>query len=166
MARSDGREAREPGPVAEKLRSLFGRHCREARLERRLSQQEVAALSGIGQAVIAKIERGQKNITLETMMRILRVVDRELARRLKGDLKARFGENLRLARAEAGLTQTQLAERAGLSRQHISLLESGTANVKLETVATIARAVGQDPNHLLEGVFTTSSPGEAPSAGA
>ena len=60
-----------------------------------------------------------------------------------------------LARAEAGLSQAQLSERAGVSRQYISRIESGTANVKLETVAIIAWAVGQDPNQLLEGVFDT-----------
>ena len=166
MARSDGREAREPGPVAEELRALFGRHCREARSKRGLSQQEVAAVSGIGQANIAKIERGQNNVTLETMMRILRVVDRELARRLKGDLKARFGENVRVARAEAGLSQTRLAERAGVRRTHISRIETGNANATLETVAIVARAVGQDPNQLLGGVFDTNSASEAPPAGA
>ena len=92
-------------------------------------------------------------------MRILRVVDRDLVRRLKGDLKARFGENVRAARADAGLSQAQLSERAGVPRQYISRIESGAANVKLETVATIARAIGQDPNQLLEGVFDTRARG-------
>ena len=40
------------------------------------------------------------------------------------------------------------------------------ANVKLETVATMARAVGQDPNRLLEGVFDTRAPDEGESAEA
>ena len=84
-------------------------------------------------------------------MRFLRVVDRALARRLRGDLKARFAENLRSARTAAGWSQTQLSERAGVPSQYISLIESGKANLKLETVATMARAVGQDPNGLLEG---------------
>jgi transcriptional regulator with XRE-family HTH domain len=120
----------------------------------------------MGQAIIAKTERGQKNITLETMMRILRVVDRAFARRLKGDLKARFGENVRTARTEAGLSQAQLAERAGVRRAYISRIETGNGNVKLETVATISRAVGQDPNQLLGGVFDTRSTSGDPSVGA
>jgi UDP-N-acetylglucosamine 1-carboxyvinyltransferase len=160
VAKTDRREAREPDPLSEELRVAFGRHCRAARTKRGLSQQEVAAVSGISQANIAKIERGQKNITLETMMRMLRVVDRGLARRLRGDLKARFADNLRTARTAAGLSQTQLSERAGVRSQYISLIETGKANVKLETVATMARAVGQDPNRLLEGVFDTHAPRE------
>jgi len=158
VAKTDRRETPESVPLSEGLRVAFGQHCREARSKRGLSQHEVAAVSGITQANIAKIERGQKNITLEAMMRFLRVVDRALARRLRGNLKARFAENLRAARAAAGLSQTQLSERAGVPSQYVSLIESGKANLKLETVATMARAVGQDPNRLLEGVFDTRAP--------
>ena len=166
MAKTDRRETRESDPRSEELRVAFGRRCREARINKGLSQHEVAAVSGITQANIAKIERGQKNITLETMMRFLRVVDRALARRLRGDLKARFAENLRSARTAAGWSQTQLSERAGVPSQYISLIESGKANLKLETVATMARAVGQDPNRLLEGVFDTHAPDEGEPAEA
>ena len=166
MAKTDRRETRESDSLAEELRVAFGQRCREARIKRGLSQQEVAAVSGITQANIAKIERGQKNITLDTMMRFLRVVDRALARRLRGDLKTRFAESLRAARSAAGWSQTQLSERAGVRSQYISLIETGKANVKLETVARMARAVGQDPNRLLEGVFDTRAPDEGVTAEA
>jgi transcriptional regulator with XRE-family HTH domain len=164
VAKTDRRQKRESDARSEELRVAFGRRCREARIKSGLSQHEVAAVSGITQANIAKIERGQKNITLETMMRFLRVVDRALARRLRGDLKARYAENLRSARTAAGWSQTQLSELAGVPSQYISLIESGKANLKLETVATMARAVGQDPNRLLEGVFDTRAPDEGESA--
>jgi transcriptional regulator with XRE-family HTH domain len=153
VAKSDGRVAREPGPLSEELRAVFGRHCRNARVNRGLSQLEVAALSGIGQANIAKIENGQNNITLETITRIIRVVDRGLARQFKGDLKARFGANMRAARATAGLTQAELSRRTGVQQRYISRIESGRANVTLEMVATLAVAVGEDPNRLLDGVI-------------
>jgi putative transcriptional regulator len=162
VARHDGRGARKRDSLAAELRLAFGQHCREARIKRDLSQQEVATLSGRSQADIAKIENGQQNITLETMMRILRVVDREGARRVRGDLKARLGRSMRAARAEAGLSQAQVAERAGVRTQYIALIETGTANVKLETVATMAGAVGQDPNRLLGGVFNRRTPGGGP----
>jgi transcriptional regulator with XRE-family HTH domain len=153
VAKSDGRVARDPGPLSEELRTVFGRNCRTARANRGLSQQEVAALSGIAQANIAKIENGQNNVTLETIMRIVRVVDRGLARRLKGDLNARFGENIRDARATAGLSQAELSRRTGVQKHYISRIESGTANVTLEMVATLAMAVGEDPNWLLDGAI-------------
>jgi transcriptional regulator with XRE-family HTH domain len=107
VAKTDRRETREAGSLTEEeLRAAFGRRSREARIKKGLSQHEVASVSGITQANIAKIERGQKNITLQTMMRLLRVVARALARRLRGDLKVQFAENLRAARTAAGWSQT------------------------------------------------------------
>ncbi len=153
MAKSDGHGAREQASVAEELRALFGQHCKEARIKRRLLQQEVAALSGIAQSDIARIEGGQKNITLDTIMRIMRVVDREFARRVRSDLNARFGENLLAARKQLGLSQARLAERAGVRTQYISRIEIGNANVTLEMVAKVARAIGQNPDQLLEGAL-------------
>jgi transcriptional regulator with XRE-family HTH domain len=152
VAKNEGRGARESAKLAEELRELFGQHCKEARTERRLLQQEVAALSGIAQSDIARIEGGQKNVTLDTIMRIMRVVDREFARRVRSDLNERFGENVRASRTQMGLSQAKLAERAGVRTQYISRIEIGNANVTLEMVAKVALAMGQDPNQLLEGV--------------
>ena len=143
----------EPGPLSAELRDVFGRHCREARIKRGLSQQEVAALSGIAQANIAKIEHGLNNVTLETMMRVIRVVDRELARRIKADPKVRFGENVRSARSKAGLTQAEVAARADVRKQYISLVETGKVNATLEMVAALALAVDEDPDTLLDGII-------------
>ena len=61
-----------------------------------------------------------------------------------------FGENLRAARQEAGLTQEQLAEAAGLSRPHLSDIERGLHNVQLEQAEGLASAVGKDLLELLK----------------
>lgn len=42
----------------------------------------------------------------------------------------------------AGLSQEQLAERAGLQRTHISRIEAGKYAVTLETIQAIAEALG------------------------
>ena len=85
MAKSDGGEAREPAPLSEEVRVVFGKNCRDARLKKGLSQQEVAAATGIAQPRLAQIELGKINVTLETMMRIARVVDHDLLHLLKLD---------------------------------------------------------------------------------
>lgn len=85
MAKSDGGEAREPGPLSEEVRAVFGKNCRDARFKKGLSQQEVAAATGIAQPRLAQIELGKINVTLETMMRIARVVDHDLLHLLKLD---------------------------------------------------------------------------------
>ena len=56
---------------------------------------------------------------------------------------ATFGELLRDHRRAAGLTQEELAERAGVSPRSISELERGGAHVpRRDTVALLARALG------------------------
>ena len=49
---------------------------------------------------------------------------------------------LRWARQDAGVSQSQLAERVGVSRQQISLLESPDANLTLRTLEKVASALG------------------------
>lgn len=45
------------------------------------------------------------------------------------------------ARKESGLTQQQLAERAGISQADISKLENGNANPSLKTLQRLASAM-------------------------
>ncbi len=54
-----------------------------------------------------------------------------------------FGELLRRARQAAGLTQEELAARAGLSRRGIADLERGVRQTpRKDTVALLAAALG------------------------
>jgi ribosome-binding protein aMBF1 (putative translation factor) len=64
-------------------------------------------------------------------------------------LQILFGENLRTARLIAGLSQTELAARSGLSQQYLSKVETGHKNVTLRTIAVLAKAVGRDVSVLL-----------------
>ena len=54
----------------------------------------------------------------------------------------KVGTLIKEARTEAGLTQEQLSERAGLQRSHISKIEAGKYAVTFETIQTIAEALG------------------------
>ncbi|WP_408886988.1 helix-turn-helix transcriptional regulator [Limobrevibacterium gyesilva] len=65
------------------------------------------------------------------------------------DLVAIFGANLRAARLKSGLTQAQLAERAGLLQQYVSLVESGKQNVTLTTAQALARVLHQNVSDML-----------------
>jgi transcriptional regulator with XRE-family HTH domain len=53
-----------------------------------------------------------------------------------------LGANLRRARQRAGLTQAELAQRAGLAQPAISLIEAGQANPTVQTLQQIADALG------------------------
>ena len=57
------------------------------------------------------------------------------------ELQAAFGHSVKEARQKAGLTQTDLAERSGISRVDISRIESGQINVTLRTMRKLAAAL-------------------------
>lgn len=59
-------------------------------------------------------------------------------------------KNLRLktARMEAGLSQTDLAERVGATRQTIGLIEAGRYNPTLKLCTAICKAPGKTLNDL------------------
>lgn len=60
-----------------------------------------------------------------------------------------FGENLRLARLKAGLTQQELATKANIRQAHVSQIEGGKLNPMLMTMVALAEAVGKDLRTLL-----------------
>src|SRR5262245_43465055 len=63
-----------------------------------------------------------------------------------GDL----GRRLRAARLEKGLSLTELAERAGVSRRYATDAEAGRANLSVLKLVDLARAAGVAPTFLLE----------------
>ncbi|MGH2713280.1 MAG: helix-turn-helix domain-containing protein [Thermoleophilaceae bacterium] len=56
---------------------------------------------------------------------------------------ARLGMEIRLAREEQQLTQTELARRMGVKRPYIAGVEAGTRNLTLGQLANIADALGR-----------------------
>lgn len=65
------------------------------------------------------------------------------------DIRLQFGRNLRRLRRRAGLTQAAVAERVGVDRAHISLMERGLQNVTLLTLWHVSQAIGVRPADLL-----------------
>ena len=70
---------------------------------------------------------------------------------------ATFGANLKAARLEVGLTQAEVAERAGLLQQYVSLVESGKQNVTLTTAQALADVVHKHVTELLTRVRTKAA---------
>lgn len=54
------------------------------------------------------------------------------------------GNLIKIARAEAGLSQRELAKRAGTSQATLSAYEAGRKSPTLETLARVIRAAGMD----------------------
>lgn len=64
-------------------------------------------------------------------------------------LVAVFAENVRRRRLELGLSQEALAERAGVHRTYVGMLERSEKNVTIYNIERIARALELDPEILL-----------------
>lgn len=60
-----------------------------------------------------------------------------------------IGDVLRELRASAGLTQEELAHRAGVHRTYISLLERNEKSPTLNVLFNIARALDRRPSEVL-----------------
>jgi len=73
------------------------------------------------------------------------------------DLKALFGTTIKTKRSELGMSQEELADRAGLHRTYVSDVERGMRNVSLISIEKLAHALGLSVWRL----FEQTSNGEA-----
>jgi transcriptional regulator with XRE-family HTH domain len=65
------------------------------------------------------------------------------------DVAGAFGQLVKLRRGAVGMSQAALADKAGLHRTEISLIERGKRNVGIETLSALARAFDMTPANLL-----------------
>lgn len=61
-----------------------------------------------------------------------------------------IGENIRLNRDKSGMTQDELAEKVGISRNYISDLENDRYIPSVKTLTKIARVLNMNLDFLLE----------------
>ncbi|MGH8546069.1 MAG: helix-turn-helix domain-containing protein [Gammaproteobacteria bacterium] len=66
------------------------------------------------------------------------------------DPKAVLARNLRRLRVATGLSQEDLAARAGLHRTYISSVERAQRNVSVENIFALARALKCEPAELVD----------------
>jgi transcriptional regulator with XRE-family HTH domain len=57
------------------------------------------------------------------------------------DVKKRFGLAIKTWRRKSGLSQEELAWRAGLHRSYVADIERGARNASLQTIEKLARAL-------------------------
>ena len=67
---------------------------------------------------------------------------------LETDIRVRFGRRLREIRQERGLSQEELAFRAGVHRTYVSSVERGKRNVGLVNIERLAQALDIDIGEL------------------
>ena len=67
--------------------------------------------------------------------------------------KYEVGENLRIRREELGMSQDQLADIVGTSRQAVSRYENGESEIKITTFIQYADALEAEPQELFPERF-------------
>lgn len=65
------------------------------------------------------------------------------------DVRQILATNMRLARIAAGISQEELAHRAGIDRTYVSGIERGKRNPTITVVARFAEALGTTAANLL-----------------
>jgi transcriptional regulator with XRE-family HTH domain len=65
------------------------------------------------------------------------------------DIRKVFGANVRRHRVAANLSQATVAERMGIDRAYISMIESGGQNATLISILEVAEALRVHPSVLL-----------------
>ncbi len=73
-------------------------------------------------------------------------------RRTRPDVRERFGFAVKLRREELGLTQEDLAEKAGIHRTYLSDVERGTRNLSLLNIERLAGALAVSMAELFAAV--------------
>lgn len=63
--------------------------------------------------------------------------------------RAVFAANLRRIRQASGISQEELAHRAGLHRTYVSSVERGRRNLTIDNIFALAAALAVDPRELL-----------------
>lgn len=65
-------------------------------------------------------------------------------------IRKKFGDKVRELRRVKGLSQEELAFRAGVHRNYLGGIERGERNPALDNIAAIAKALGVNPSELLQ----------------
>jgi transcriptional regulator with XRE-family HTH domain len=63
-----------------------------------------------------------------------------------------FGQSLTRFRERAGLSQQGIADRAGLHRTHVAMIEAGQRLPRLDTIVKLGGALEVEPCALLTGL--------------
>lgn len=68
-----------------------------------------------------------------------------------------IGQNIRTLRRQSGMTQAAIAEKTGVSTDHISHVEIGSGTISLPLLIEICKLLEVTPNDILAGEYTPDS---------
>ncbi len=147
------RLALAPAPTAARL----GAALRAVRIQRHLSQGELAQLAGVSASAISQAERGRRGLALDTLLDLSSRLDMTIDELLRGEIALGYRLARRTRRDDAAARLVRLLDdsRVGL-RARLSCLSPGqsvSASETHEGVALVAVAAG-----LVQVVLPTGRP--------
>ena len=125
---ADGLPSLTPAPVAARI----GAALRAARTQRQLSQSDLARLAGVSPSAISQAERGQRGLSLETLLELTANMNMTLDELLRGEVVAGY----RLGR------RTHPRRRVDGGHEPLPLLDDPAAGVRAYLVRLPARQSG------------------------
>ena len=72
----------------------------------------------------------------------------------KDALAADMGKRIAARRNQLGLTQAEAAEKAGFTQQFFACVETGTKNIRAESIIGVSKALNISTDYLLTGEVT------------
>lgn len=126
----------------EKQQAYQGQYIKKLRRSRRLSQAQLAKLSGIPRSDISKIERGKiEKMQFGTLNLLAKALECDLDILLR-KYNVSLGGTIQEARIQKGLSQMELAELIGISKKQIQNIERGKAkNPRLKVLKRLAQCL-------------------------
>lgn len=121
----------------------LGDKVRALRRERGMTLKEMAASTGLSYTYLSEIERGNAVPSLSALRKLADAFGVPVSLFVNNERKSSLvGEKLKYVRTLRGLSQKELAARAGVSPGLIAQLETGKVQASLDTVEKIAAALG------------------------
>lgn len=128
-----------------------GNELFKARKTRGLTQAEVAKRADVSQPLLSRLENNDVDPRLPTLHRVAQAINNSENTIDYEELEVAIPSAIMDARIEAGLTQSELADQAGVSQPLIARIENNNVNPRASTLQIILQEL--DPN-------TTTSSGE------
>lgn len=69
--------------------------------------------------------------------------------------KLKIGDSVRAMRRKVGINQGELADKAGINRSYLSMIENGKSNPTMDVIENLAHGLGVNPSVLMNAIAST-----------
>ena len=127
----------------------FGARLKALRKKAGLTQEELADVLGISYMTVRRWEAGKASPRVEDIPSIAQALGVPEADLLDTNASIPFGANLKALRRKAGLTQSQLADKIGVSLLTLFRWEKDERQPRMSEIKALAKALGVSEAELL-----------------